>query len=558
MSWKGGKGKGGGWRGRYDDRREFRDRGDRPQPQHERPVYNVGVISDSRSDATVSSLADVLKLVLEKYSRYQNELLNLADLRSIEELKKHDPRLDRKLWAEVVARCIKQITDKPGQMVRGITLDNNHITDLTHLSNAFQDAGLQLDSISLRDNNIRDIQVISMLRSLRLRHLILAGNPIYEADEKKLMRALKKALPSLDCIDSRIIERNTALDQLRPVQKGFSEQVEFHRPVLAFVQQYFGVCQGFAAGTTNVEGLLGCYVPANAMATITVAKGFKLGTTPEAEDYCKALVMASHNVHQQPYKEAYRCCNQGRLSIGSMLQKLHGMHFDVDPQDILKNTDLTMFDPGALAQVGFPLQALMTVSMHYAVTYSVKDSRDDTETRVRRYCDRTWSLTAQVQQGGQTQIFIINDFIHLREPMREKSAVLVATAPVQGAKVFYSLHLYQEDVKVVELAAASGLFPEIARLCLEETDAGPWDLEKAAQLFQKRKASGALQPQHFAGVTDKAQIACRVFSERTRLTMDAAHMCLSLPSVQFDMWKGWLLFLESQKSGALNASHYQQ
>ena len=158
----------------------------------------------------VADLANLLSLLIEKHNKFQSGLLDLSSMMKYDEIKNIQPATD--LGAAVVAAVMKK------KEAKSLSLENNKMTTLGNLARHIKEAVAEIDSLSLADNNISDIKEIQKLAPLRVKHIFLRGNPLYNAtDKKNLFIAIRRALPTLVRVDDVEIDRSSALDTVPPI-----------------------------------------------------------------------------------------------------------------------------------------------------------------------------------------------------------------------------------------------------------------------------------------------------------------------------------------------------
>eukprot|EP01059_Diplonema_ambulator_P005409 TRINITY_DN15143_c1_g1_i1.p1 TRINITY_DN15143_c1_g1~~TRINITY_DN15143_c1_g1_i1.p1 ORF type:complete len:528 (+),score=193.11 TRINITY_DN15143_c1_g1_i1:71-1654(+) len=471
-------------------------------------------------------ICDVFSLLLEKYSRFQHGILDCGKLEELEEIKKYNPNLNAALWCKVITMAVKKVKG-----CKALSLDGNNVKVLYHLAESLSD-GVVLDSLSLQHNQISNIEDIQKLRPLKLRHLLLRGNPLYKGDKTALLAKIKQHLPTLERIDGLEIARSTVVDHIPLEYVGINESDPSQASIKEFIAAYFTMSQSCSGPDKSVDSMLDFYDNKAAL-SFTLQPKLAMASSGHGLALFQKLNQNQHNVILNPNAPT---TFQGKLNVGKCLEILHMASITYDSSSILCNTEITPVPPEVLQSAQLPCPHLFSVVMHGKLTFAFPGKGKET-TNYDKYFDRTWLV---MPKSGSA--VIVNDVLHLRDIKEEKDAVYRKAK----SKAYYGLHLYSDDMKVIQLASETGLSLAAARSCLELDEAGPWDLEKARACIQAKLAENVLNQSHFVHERDAQKLSLERFSELTNLTADMAYKCLQLPEVNFDLWRGWELFLHKQ------------
>ncbi|KAJ9468971.1 nuclear RNA export factor 1/2 [Diplonema papillatum] len=511
------------------------------QKQNKAPLADNGRKTNQQKNGGGKFDADVkvvvLKLAIEKYNRYSAAgFLDLTDLSSIAELEQYSPNLNTNMWCSIVAEVIRL-----HKSCKAVSFDGNKIRNLYHLAKALSD-GIILDSLSLQNNDINTVDDVKNLRSIELKHLILNGNPVYKknaTDTESLFQGLKRGLPTLQRIDDVNIDRSSKIDAVPAQAPPPLDAGAVPLMVKDLIGRYHEASQA-AAG--SADSLLEFY-DTDATMTYTTTPNFSLSVSGPLMQVAKRLVANQHNVLKKLNKTA--TVYTGKLNVGKCLEMLHEVKVKYDPASLLSNTEVSQLPAAYLQNIGFTSNVLVVVNMHgsmsFVSTSSLKESIE-----YKKYFDRTWLVKA-TPEGKPV---IVNDILHIREPKKEPSPLYSTTS----RDVYYGLHMYMADLKVVELCSLTGLRVPVARNCLVTDDAGPWNVEKAKAVVERSMATNVLSPEHFSQVRDPAKIAVEIFADLTGLLPAFADHCLANEHCKYDLWLGYCLF----KHTPLRPEHFQE
>eukprot|EP01060_Flectonema_neradi_P036976 TRINITY_DN7308_c1_g1_i3.p1 TRINITY_DN7308_c1_g1~~TRINITY_DN7308_c1_g1_i3.p1 ORF type:complete len:371 (+),score=64.09 TRINITY_DN7308_c1_g1_i3:48-1115(+) len=320
----------------------------------------TGMRENKQSMEKTSATADLLKLALEKYGRISGQgLLDLENVQSIKELNSYDPNFHTAGWGRVLAMTIKKL--KSESPIIALTLDNNKIKVLYHIADNLSD-GIELDSLSLRNNMIENLDELSKLRPLNLKHLLLAGNPVLSKhDPAELFLKIRKALPSLQRIDNCEIDRTTAIDTFTIKYGGVTEGNSLHDDVKRLIGNYFIQSQS-ASKSHEIDKLLDFY-HTKAKMSFSFDRKMSLSVSPQGMSFRDKLNAES------------KVCRVGKFDVGKCLELLHSISMEYDGNSIISNTEITPIQaPSVQASQG----PVIAVTMHGGLTINFPSSGGNT------------------------------------------------------------------------------------------------------------------------------------------------------------------------------------
>ncbi|KAF4613655.1 hypothetical protein D9613_008114 [Agrocybe pediades] len=195
--------------------------------------------ADSEAYRAESSLGTKKKVInrwpeiIQKRWNAETLYLNLDSLRDDEVVRKFDLiPLDKKLPVETARKIFRIVKDR-FPSVTTISLNNNNL-DETCLDNLRRHNLRSLINLSLQNNCISDLRGIEKLagtnrtrRPLRLRELILIGNPVYNTactaqKVEEYRRSVARLFPGLEVLDQEAIP-HIAFDEIPQTQKPFAD-----------------------------------------------------------------------------------------------------------------------------------------------------------------------------------------------------------------------------------------------------------------------------------------------------------------------------------------------
>eukprot|EP01061_Rhynchopus_euleeides_P037399 TRINITY_DN6368_c0_g1_i1.p1 TRINITY_DN6368_c0_g1~~TRINITY_DN6368_c0_g1_i1.p1 ORF type:complete len:480 (+),score=150.86 TRINITY_DN6368_c0_g1_i1:260-1699(+) len=463
---------------------------------------NSVIGTKSRVDAgKVDLISDVLNLAIQKHARFDEVLgcLDLSQLADIEEITKYSPNLNTELWARVVVNEIKR---RP--TCSGLYLSKNKIRSLEQLATWMAD-GVQLDFISLEDNELRGVGDLPRLQPLKLKHLVLVGNPLYDVVDAEAIKQKLKLLATLQRIDSADMSRRSLVDKLPILRTRIDQpQNEAEGIVLNFMKGYFATAEQQGK---KVDAMLDFY-DTNAVLSFTTFPRLSLSLTGPGLVYSHKIQQNQHNVLQNTGTTA--SLFSGKLEVGKGLEMIHAAQLKFDPEP-LTETEVTVISESVLEGARIK-ERLVTATMHGKITFSFVDVRSKKANTdgmdgpkmlgFPKYFDRTWVLTAR-----NDKICILNDSLHIREM---KAEPLPIYAPRKNQR-FYSVHMFRQDNLVAQLSVRTGISPLYARKALEVAEVN-WDVSLGEQWVAAQQVCG------FVGRAGAAR-DCTFFS-RFRLATD--------------------------------------
>ena len=365
----------------------------------------IGLKENKQVMEKTSATADLLKLALEKYARISSHgLLDMSELQSIKEITSYDPNFHTAGWGRILAVIIKKLNSEAP--VRALTLDNNNIKVLYQIADNLSD-GIQLDSLSLRNNVIESVDELAKLRPLQLKHLLLAGNPVLTKHEPtELFLKIRKMLPSLQRVDNAEIDRSTPIDGFSIKFGGVDDNNPLHTDVKSLIGSYFVQSQT-ASKTKDVNELLDFY-HIKAKMTFSFDKKMSMSVSPQGMSFREKLNAES------------KVCRVGKLEVGKCLDVLHSIGLEYDGNSIISNTEITNLGSQSLGQ---SMQGpVIAVTMHGGMTMNLPSGT--TTYPYKKFFDRTWLLTT----GSTGAPIIINDTLHVRDCKNSESPVFRSVA----------------------------------------------------------------------------------------------------------------------------------
>ena len=326
------------------------------------------IVGKSVDPDKVVLLSGILNLAIQKHARFDelSGCLDLTSLADIEEVTDHRPDLNSELWCRVVSCEVKR---RP--TCNALYLAKNGIRSLHYVSQFLID-GIKLSFLSLEGNEIRNVEEIPRLAPLKLKHLVLVSNPLYEAVKQEKIIQKIKMLPSLQRIDSADINRKTFVDSLPIVRCPIEPPTNpVQNIVRDFMNGYYESSQKASEKNQGVDELLDFYDTKAVMSFTSFPHRLSLSVTGPGLLYAQKLTSNHHNVLNNA--GLTHSLYTGKLNVGKGLEMLHSAEMRFDPES-LKEAEVSALPDSLVHETGLPCN-IVTVTMHGSVTFLFEDIR---------------------------------------------------------------------------------------------------------------------------------------------------------------------------------------
>eukprot|EP01006_Ploeotia_vitrea_P052123 TRINITY_DN67654_c6_g1_i2.p1 TRINITY_DN67654_c6_g1~~TRINITY_DN67654_c6_g1_i2.p1 ORF type:complete len:402 (+),score=48.58 TRINITY_DN67654_c6_g1_i2:50-1207(+) len=192
--------------------------------------------------------------------------------------------------------------------VQSLSFSDNGISTLLHLSKCLSSSDISIANLCLSNNKLSMLSELDNLKDLRLREVMLTGNPV--ATHVQYKQYSIKKLSSLELLDGDPIMglRATLMPRLPPVVGGHCDDTNKLDMLGKFTQKFLA-----AVDQRQQESLLDAY-DKNALFSFTVDTKMTLPNVPRANQLFSNLLRVSHNLQTAQGKaRPTQGVRQGRL-----------------------------------------------------------------------------------------------------------------------------------------------------------------------------------------------------------------------------------------------------
>lgn len=453
----------------------------------------------SGPSAMTEKYKGALVALVEPRFNAQANYLNLSKLQGIEvegfKIDFNNLSTMRTLWSVIAQKC---------PTVSTINLASNRIHNL----NAFKDLTNHfsgLVNLSLEENNISDFKQLDNLKQIKLRELVLAGNPISaELDEATYRSQVTRRFPALKYLDRVKLQPVISFDiptyvlqsVLPPSQPSFFDSPQRQTLAVDFLRKFYELYD------KNRQGLLEVYTDFSFFSLTTGA--LERLSEKEKQKNLSEYLQASRNLLKvEDMERRVERLQTGRVNIVHLLSTLPASHHQLEHFTV----DSYMLPPVGTLQI-------MAVNVHGHFW--------EVETGVNRSFDRSFLLTPAPPGSRALQyglpVVVMNDMLHVRNyvqtsgdaqakapqigspgpslslpPSSLSLTPTKSTVPLFGSTSSFTSSTSSEDL-VQKLSYVTDMNAATARTCLERNG---WDYAKALANFYELKGKGLVPPEAF-------------------------------------------------------------
>eukprot|EP00668_Euglena_longa_P003171 GGOE01003704.1.p1 GENE.GGOE01003704.1~~GGOE01003704.1.p1 ORF type:complete len:527 (-),score=90.59 GGOE01003704.1:1227-2579(-) len=441
----------------------------------------------------------LLNLYCEKKWNGQTGMLDLSGLGKAEDLAELNCNFNSSFFCEKLAQTIAR-GEIWAKSLNSLNLSANGIYTLRHLTQALTHHDVRIQNLCLSDNRIKDLSEIDELLDLKLREVLLAGNPVAGLGDKYHRYVVKK-LRSIELLDSVSVQdwRKELLPTL-PEPRDSSLTEENANLVFQMCRLYFS-----AVDQGNFDALIDAY-DKKCIFTHVSEPSQRIYKHPASKAYHSNLQFRSHNLKKEySVKNPSKYCFSGRPAIIGFLQK--ELYCRVQTKH-----DVSTFKADATT-----MGDTIIATVHGLYTYVVEGDK----TEYQRCFDRVFVFRPNTI-GTEWPARIANDSVTIRSP--QDHAILVASSmpqatppmptpmampaampmmpapPMQAMPMAPMMPMMSmpgmpgmPDVKM-QLMQQTGMNETFASLLLKETDNS---LERAMALFKQNQMLGLIPAEAF-------------------------------------------------------------
>lgn len=339
-----------------------------------------------------------------------------------------------------------------------IVLDGNGLTNLSLFSQVARECPTVVN-LSLANNKIKEWTQFEAIRNLRLRNLIIRGNPIAELPPETCAEEAKAYFPMLDTLDQRDLKPQMSFFAqpvaLPPIKTGHCQDPAFQSVMGEFVKAVLPV---FGSTTAPEEQIASLYNE-NAFYSVCLA--------PEIP--AKQLApfrRVNRNLRKDSSPNTIiQCLFLGRAKIAHAVKTLLPVSF---PEALLVCDALDLSPAASLGAVH------MLCFCGTAIVQS------------EQYSFRRIFVLLSSADGRLT---ILNDQMTLLPFLGKNVAIPTANA------IAVSTQLDQHQALLTKFVTETRLIPSRAKELLSAVN---WDYAVAVQEFHKLQSAGRIPPDYFA------------------------------------------------------------
>jgi len=357
---------------------------------------------ESRGPGPMDKLTlKLLNLYCEKRWNGQSGMLDLSGLAKAEDLAELTCNLNTTNFCEKLAGIIAK-GEVWAKSLNSLNLSDNNITNLRNICQALAHHDVRVQNLCLSGNRVKELEEIDFLVDLKLREVMLSGNPIAGLGDKYHRYVVKK-LKSIELLDTVSVKdwRSQLLPSL-PEPRDSCLSDENTAVVTQFCQRYFA-----AVDRADFDSLLDAYAP-SCLFSLVAEKSVRIHQGP-AKTYHSNLLLRSHNVkHHYTQKNPCKWVYHGRSPIIECFR------------NILYGNIKTRHEVTGLKADAITMGDMLVVSVHGRMTYIVQG---DTTEYVRCF-DRVFFLHPN-KAGTEWPARVANDALNIRAA--QDSPVLIGT-----------------------------------------------------------------------------------------------------------------------------------
>jgi hypothetical protein len=395
----------------------------------------------------------LLNLYCEKKWNEQARMIDLSGLTKAEDVAELNVNLNNTHFCDRLALVIAQGGTWAGKL-DSLNLSNNGIYSLKNLAQALNYHDVRIQNLALTGNKIKDLSEVDYLLDMRLREVLLKGNPIEQQGDSYHKYVVKK-LRTVELLDQVSVKewRKELLPKLPDPQD--SCMTDHAQMVFQMCALYFA-----AVDQGNFDALLDAY-DSKCVFSCVSEPSTRIFKFPGSKNYHANLQFKSHNLKlAYNVKKPWNCVFSGRSKIVEFLRN------DLYAKIKVKH-DVSTFKADALT-----MGDTIVATLHGQFSYSFAGDRDNIE--YQRCFDRVFILKPN-RVGTEWPARISNDSVTIRS-MQDTPMML---PPV--------------DLRA-QLMAATRLTEEFATLLMKE--AGN-NYDQALALFNSNKAAGNIPQNAF-------------------------------------------------------------
>lgn len=386
--------------------------------------------------------------------RYQNPTLNFT---AVCDHAKSELRVDWTNKAAGPAFCAALKRFCTG--CQTIVLDGNGLTNLSLFTQVARECPTVVN-LSLANNKIKEWTQFEAIRNLRLRNLIIRGNPIAELAPETCAEEAKAYFPMLETLDQRDLKPAMSFfgaattTALPPVKTGLCQDPAFQSVMGSFVEQVLPIFGSTAATEEQIASLYN----ENAFYTICIS--------PEIPaKQLSVFRRVNRNLRKDSSANTIvQCLFVGKAKIAQAVKTLAPVAF---PQPLLVCDALDLSGASALGKVHM---------LCFCGTAVVQNEQ---------YSFRRIFVLLNSADGRLT---IINDQMTLLPFLGKNIAIPTANA------VAVSTQLDQHEALLTKFVTETRLRSERAKELLTAVN---WDYPVAVQQFHALQTAGRIPPDYF-------------------------------------------------------------
>lgn len=398
----------------------------------------------------------LLKLYMEKNWNPQAKALNLANLIESPDLSDMVPDFNKNMFCQKLCKIITE-TEEFAKNLESINLAGNKIYTLRHFCSAMQAYQLPLQNLCLSNNIIKELGEVDHLAEVKLREVMLDGNPVASRGDEYHRYVVKKlkTIQLLDGVDVRAW-RKELLPKLPEVADSFCPQQEHGALIMAFCQRYYKcVDEG------DLSSLSDAYTN-DAIFSYTLERDpVPSQNHGKANAYHSGLFHKSHNLKTKRNADNTANVKCKRDLVITSLRQLYGLDHGWKMSHAVEQFKLD----------AFPLNDTILCTIHGSYKYWCPDA---TQIEFKKCFDRTFLLVPNTANTGWPAR-IANDMLSLR------------------ANQVTPIVLPAEDLHT-QVKRATGMNDMFVAKLLEQANN---NIEFALSLFNENKSQGKIPPEAF-------------------------------------------------------------